>query len=667
MWKATLCLVSIGAAAGVGCGNGSGGPGSDDPQTDFPGGDTSAPGEGSPWPSLAGPVIDVGGGVALSSGGHGSDGGAVRIDSAGPLVVDSALPPRSGPDVPSPPSDGDTVTADQLSADVVADGNIRVIGDIDVTGKGATRSITSKAGDIIVAGRLRTAHLDSGRQGIDLEAPAGTIFITGSVIAGGGASGGESGGAIHLAAKRVVIVNGRLISAGGASPNGRGGDGGDIDIVASGGEVLLSRGGIDTSGGRGDTRGGNAGAISIDAGSIFLHGGVDASGGQGTMRGGDGAAIELLAGGETWLWGRTRIRGGAATGDGDVSGGDAGSLTIDATGLTRVEGIVDGRGGLAGAASADAAAAAGDAGTVAIGDHQRPASVEIVAALGLRGGSGPEIAGAGGVLDLQARGGDLTLAGVIDVSGGDSVNSPGPAGAATGFSGPDAGGIYVDGKLIGRGGSALPGGDADGGLGADIFLRALSLKGDFVVAPDGRVVADGGDGSGTGHAGGGGGLAFWLTDGNASMGGELYVRGGGNPDPGGSGGDGGTMQLWTDTDANGIGGTLTVEKTGLIDASGGPGAQGGSGRNNGGQGTANFPDHLEQIAILLNSETIPGPPVDGWLVNKGRVVSVGGATDGWGGDIIYHGRRPDGTEDPLPGKVINHGDGNGEDGGFAAE
>jgi hypothetical protein len=57
----------------------------------------------------------------------------------------------------------------------------------------------------------------------------------------------------------------------------------------------------------------------------------------------------------------------------------------------------------------------------------------------------------------------------------------------------------------------------------------------------------------------------------------------------------------------------------------------------------------------------------GWLENRGLITVRGGATNGAGGDVAFHGRQQDGNETPLPGNIDLSGDGTGMAGNFAGE
>ena len=157
------------------------------------------------------------------------------------------------------------------------------------------------------------------------------------------------------------------------------------------------------------------------------------------------------------------------------------------------------------------------------------------------------------------------------------------------------------------------------------------------------------------------------ADGSSSLFGKLLARGGEAPDAGGIGGGGGILHVWTDTNHDGVGGNFIIEPSGLIDVSGGAGSTGGDARNNGGGGVALFPEHQEQLSVLIDTETIQGNSQDGVMDNRGLIVSRGGVHNGAGGDVMYHGRQPNGDDKTVPGQVQNEGDGAGAHGDFAGE
>ena len=70
--------------------------------------------------------------------------------------------------------------------------------------------------------------------------------------------------------------------------------------------------------------------------------------------------------------------------------------------------------------------------------------------------------------------------------------------------------------------------------------------------------------------------------------------------------------------------------------------------------SANFPDEIELIAVLINCDGKHGTTAN-WLVNRGWIIARGGAANGNGGDIVYHGRSPDGDTSPPSGNIDNAG------------
>jgi hypothetical protein len=121
-------------------------------------------------------------------------------------------------------------------------------------------------------------------------------------------------------------------------------------------------------------------------------------------------------------------------------------------------------------------------------------------------------------------------------------------------------------------------------------------------------------------------------------------------------------------------GNLLIAPTGVLDSSGGDGATGGNARSDGVSGDwPTFPDNEEQIAIFLNCDGAHGETLN-WLDNQGHLVSRGGAHNGNGGDIVYHGISPDvagkphtGNSHPPSGNIDIAGDGTGLKGDFLGE
>ena len=68
-----------------------------------------------------------------------------------------------------------------------------------------------------------------------------------------------------------------------------------------------------------------------------------------------------------------------------------------------------------------------------------------------------------------------------------------------------------------------------------------------------------------------------------------------------------------------------------------------------------FPDEMEQIAVLINCDGKHGT-TENWLVNQGLIVARGGAANGNGGDIVYHGISPERDTNPPSGNIDNAGE-----------
>jgi hypothetical protein len=587
-------------------------------------------------PDLPQPTASVAGGYVEAASGSGTNGGEMKLTSRGELVLDPAIAAADAPAAPALP-EGAPVTAAELAADFSHDGTIRIDGTVAAGGADAVRTITATSGDIVIAGTLSGADLGGGTQGLSLNAPAGTVYVSGTLSTAGAAAttgDGHVGGAITITALNIVI-SGSVTSAGGNGVSA-GGAGGAITLTAAGG--IAASGGIDSLGGE--------------------------ARGDGASTGGNGGAIQLTAGGDV-LIGRTRLHGGGGkSANGQAAGGAGAALAVDADGALRVTGILDARGG---PAIAQGAGTAGNAGSISIGQTAPPSRIEMGVALALDGGAGPDAGGNGGALAFEARGGDLRCAGSMDVSGGSSVTRPGNAGSINGIVGPDAGGLSLSGKITGNGGDGQPGGSASGGVGGLLRIQITSLNGGYNIEGSGEFQFDGGASSGSGTAGAGGDMELVCMDGNSALLGKLLARGGEAPDAGGHGGGGGILHIWTDSNYNGVGGNFMIQPSGLIDVSGGAGSIGGDARNNGGEGVALFPEHQEQLSVLIDTETIQGNSQDGVVDNQGLIVSRGGVHGGAGGDVMFHGRRITGEDYTVSGPVQMEGDGAAPHGDFAGE
>jgi hypothetical protein len=549
------------------------------------------------------------------------------------------------PAAASEPPGATVVTSASLGADISAPSAIAVDATVTSGGSDGVRQIASGA-DIFISGTLRAADLGQARQALALKAPNGTVYVTGTIDTSGAAGTGQAGGALTIVARQLVVT----------------------------GSIL-------TAGGDGATAG-LAGAVTLTlADGAFLSGTLDASGGNasapGSASGGRGGDLAIQAGGDVVLGGTTRVRGGAAasTAGANANAGDAGTITIDSDAALAATGTLDGRGGFATVSGGAGSPRAGAAGTLKIGENAPPKMVGILVPLLLGGGDGPAAGGNGGAAQLEPHGGDLLISGVVDVSGGSSATTPGAGGTVDGHPGPEnsAAGIDVSGQLTVNGGSITSGGAGNGAAGGVIKLVSLASEGKLTIESGGQVQVDGGGSGATGTAGGGGLMYLFTIHGDASIHGKLLARGGAAADPGGTGGGGGLVYVFTANAHDRMSGVLIVESDGVIDASGGTGTTGGSARNDGRPHSVSlFPARqddeysVENIAVLINSDGVHGPD-RGWIDNRGLVIARGGAANGTGGDVVFHGKQQDGNETPLPGNVDMAGDGSGAPGDFAGE
>jgi hypothetical protein len=518
---------------------------------------------GSVWKELDPTSLNAGGGSADDPGGRGAPGGNVDVMTAGALSFGPSF--NAPADAPAAPAGATRIST--LDADAVVTGPAVIDGTVTVGGDGARR-LTVQGGDLFVAATLRAADAGGAGRALTLEAPDGTIYVTGTIDTSGANTGALPGGALSMTAARIVVT-GTLATAGGDSSAG-GGQAGEVRVVATG-DVIL-------------------------AGTI-------------------------------------RARGGAAL-DGAVNApaGAAATLAIDTNGNVQLGGRIDLRGGFAHSTASDANLTGGAGGNVAIGSTVAPASVTFALDVSVDGGDGHAAAGGGGNITAHA-GGHFTMGG----------------------------------EVRSRGGSIAPGATADGGLAGNFTLDITTIVGNQVYLAGSVVRLDGGDSGGNGLAGGGGHLYARSHDGTVSMAGSLFARGGAARDPDGRGGLGGHVNIFSDANYDGVGGDLTVTPEGVIDVSGGAGTIGGSARNDGTFDVASFPDGQELIAVLLNSDGIHGTPLTAVIDNQGVIIARGGAGNGAGGDVAFHGAGTGGLHDPLSGHIEIKGDGTGAEGQFLSE
>lgn len=307
-------------------------------------------------------------------------------------------------------------------------GSMNIAGTVDVSsGPGGTITLTSDRA-LMVSGLLdaRSRSGEAGGGSISLQGQDVTISTGARVTAVGGAS--DAGGDVTIRAAGGLTVNGEL--------NTSGGDGGSIDLRASGtltiGQITLNADATAVAGGGG----------SIDAstiGNVVIQGILTAAGRNGTATdgGGDGGTISIIggtidvsltgarlivnAGGPDGLGGDVDLT--STTGRVSVRGqvlarspgaeGIGGSISVDAAGEASVTGTLDASGGSGGGGDIDVTSGLGT--TIPSG-----ASITVAASSTGTGGS-IDVAGNGLVAiggNLVADGGNAQAAGgAIEVSG----------------------------------------------------------------------------------------------------------------------------------------------------------------------------------------------------------------------------------------------------------
>jgi len=368
----------------------------------------------------------------------------------------------------------------------------------------------------------------------------------------------------------------------------------------------------------------------------------------------------------------------------DAQGGASAILKIDSNATVQVSAIVDARGGLATAAMPGGTVVGGAAASMKIGEGAAPQQVGIGAVLVATGGDGGAVGGNGGNVTLEPDTGTLTIAGVgaIDVSGGPSLVKPGTGGTiqASPRRDPGNGGVHITGDIAANGGSINPGGSGNGGDAGSVTFELVPTMGPFNLDGSGKITVEGGLSRGAAVAGAGGHLWVWTKDGDLTVAGTMSTRGGTALDAGGTGGGGGMIYLFSDANHNALYnsfGNLLITPTGVLDSSGGDGETGGNARSDGKRWSVPvFPDHQEQLAIFLNCDGVHGE-THNWMDNQGHVIARGGAHNGSGGDIVYHGIGPGQLNAPLASGQSQHhppggnmditGDGTGVPGDFLSE
>jgi hypothetical protein len=370
-------------------------------------------------------------------------------------------------------------------------------------------------------------------------------------------NGGSGGGRIQIIAGGGVNIDGMISANGFTGTNSRsgGGAGGSIWIVAS--NTFSGAGNVAANGGAGEpTRGGSGGGgrISIQCGTNIYSGSIAAYGGSGGKSGGGAGTVFIQTNGQT---GQLTLDNGGHTGTNSVVNLStlADVLVQNSAWLTpssstfQPRNLVIGTNGIL-AMSSPTALALNVAGNFTIQsggalladtNGNAPNSGAFNSAGGMYSGSSSTYCGGGG----HGGYGGASSQAAVGVAY-DSATAP------TGFGG-GGGGMYAP-TLGGAGGGALQ----------------ISVNGTLQV--DGKISANGGNGTGTGGGGGAGGSIYIQNCNLLAGAGSIGANGGNGVPLLGGGGGGGCIAAYFNTNIF----------TGTFSASG------GSGTNYGGAGTIYF-------------------------------------------------------------------------------
>ncbi len=535
-------------------------------------------------------AITASGGDASATPGPDGDGGAggtIAIQAYGDLRLGDATSAPAQPSTPSIPSGvaPSTLAASVLSSTPGTEAGTLVISG-SVTTAAADVTVGTLNGDIVVSGTIRAAQNGAGHYNLTLNAPSGTVFVTGSIFMSGvdGIEDGENAGSLTITAARIVITG--TIDAHGESTVlavTPGGNGGPVTLTATG-ELLVLGGTIISMGGTGTASGGGVGGnVDLDAGTLLaLYGSVNGSGGAvnaATPTGGSAGNLTIDAGGAVEVFATVTLTGGTATGTTGALGGDGGDVSGDSTVVYRVYGTLNLQGGAA-TTSVSGTPTGGTGGSLILGTSNFLASAELGRGTwSTSGGSGGLSGGDGDSISCYSEDGDVVLGSVLRALGG--------AGNGTGNAAGGSGGIIeihtdngdlstTDGNytahsltvlsvasLATTGGAAR--GTANAGDGGLISLRSgadLTVEGSLNSAGGAAATGNGGSADQVTLTVASAGLA--PATGDIRVSGSLTATGGGTT--GGDGGSGSGVTL----DATASSGLIVL--SGAVDTSGADGA-----------------------------------------------------------------------------------------------
>ena len=372
---------------------------------------------------------------------------------------------------------------------------------------------------------------------------------------GGGAGyagvGGAGGGAIQITAGGTFIINGTISANGANGTNSRsgGGSGGSIWITA---HLVSGSGAISAHGGAGEPvhgGGGGGGRIAIQSDVNIFAGSVAAQGSAGAKTGGAGTVYTKLTGQNGLLLfdnaGHTGTNSLVAISSSDIDVLIRGNAAVIPSGVWTIGNLTIASNGL-----------------LLVSSSLSPINLTASGNVTIQAG-GSLLADNAGYAAGSGSGYGYPYSGTGYPCGGGGHGGSGANGSSTNASGGTTYGSQTSPTTYGSGGGTYPlysVGGAGGG--------AIQFYVSGILQVDGRISANGGNGSGTGGGGGSGG-SIWLTSGILAGSGSITANGGNGAGSIGGGGGGGRMAIYPA--ANLFGGTIS--------------AYGGGGANWGGAGT----------------------------------------------------------------------------------
>lgn len=340
---------------------------------------------------VKGPVVLEGGSPrARIDASASSVGGRVIIAAEGPVEVHGRLLASHL-----------TATGDGGFIKIESKRTILVSSTAELTATGGAQAPTGGGRILLEANEdisVQTEIVVSGSKGGSVNLDSGGQLTVAWVRANATGEGGD-GGAITLDGYRGAHVSGGLRAQGNSVGYSLGGDGGEIQIIASYGDVVVS-GSILAEGGEPDGWGGTIAAEA--AGIIRLNAPLSA---RALGARGGGGSVELFAGGEISSAALVDCSGGAEGGDVSFRG---------SRGIA-VSGTIDARGRAPGANGGEVKMTAGD------GVEEGVATAEIVISSTIDvsgGGCEADSCGAGGLVEFVACNATVASAGRVLARGG---------------------------------------------------------------------------------------------------------------------------------------------------------------------------------------------------------------------------------------------------------